>query len=378
MSSTKLNILQLISVRWYNACAHYAVTLSLGLARRGHSVLVVGDRDGPPIREAKKRGLEVFEEINLSTQNPFEFVGNIFRLKDLLTKRNIEIVNVHHGEGHTLGALTKSLNRLRVPLVRTRGDVRPPRNDVFYKWLHRHGTDAVIATNQALRNGYLDRLNMRKEQVSLIPLGIDEKEFKPTGRKSSLRQKYGVGENCIVVGLLGRLSPVKGHLDFIEAAGIVVERFPETRFIIAGGEAQLTLSGLKRQIDNSGLSRNFILLGVVEDVRELLEILDVGVVASVGSEAICRQALEYMAFALPVVGTDINAVPETIQDGVNGYVVPPGRPGKMAAAIEKLLLDPDLRRRFGESSRLLVQQEFNLARFSLCTEQVYLSLLNER
>ena len=378
MFPAKLNILQVINVRWYNACAHYAVTLSLGLARRGHNLLVVGDPDSPPIREAKKKGLEVFEEIKLSTKNPFELVRNIFRLKNLLTERNIEIVNVHRGEGHTLSALTRNLNGLRLPIVRTRGDVRPPRNDVFCKWLNRYGTDAVIAANRALQKSYLDHLSMPKDRVSLIPLGIDQEEFKPTGQRTALRQKYGIDENCIVVGLLGRLSPIKGHLDFIEAAGIVVKRFPETRFLIAGGEAQLTLSGLKRQIDRSGQSENFILLGIVEDVRELLEILDIGVVASVGSEAICRQALEYMAFGLPVVGTDINAVPETIQEGVNGYVVPPGRPGKMAAAIERLLFDPDLRRRFGECSRLLVEQEFNLARFSLCTEQVYLSLLHKR
>jgi len=376
--SAKLNILQVINVRWYNACAHYAVTLSLGLARRGHNLLIVGDPDSPPTREARKKGLEVFEEIDLSTRNPFQFVQNIFSLKNLLMERKIEVINVHRGEGHTLSALTRSLNGLRLPIVRTRGDVRPPRNDVFSKWLNRHGTDTVIAANQALRKSYLDHLNMPEDRVNLIPLGIDQEEFKPTGQKASLRKRYGVDENCIVVGLLGRLSAVKGHFDFIEAAGMVVKRFPEVRFLIAGGDAQLTLSDLKRQVDKLGLSESFILTGVVEDVRELLEILDIGVIASVGSEAICRQALEYMAFALPVVGTDINAVPETVQDGVNGYVVPPGRPGKMAAAIEKFLFDSDLRRRFGECSRLLVEQEFNLARFSLCTEQVYLSLLNKR
>jgi len=217
---------------------------------------------------------------------------------------------------------------------------------------------------------------MPEDKVNLIPLGIDHEEFKPGGCKSDLRRKYGVEEDSILVGLLGRLSPVKGHFDFIAAAGIVVRRFPETRFLIAGGEAQLTLSDLKRQIDRSGLSENFVLLGVVEDVRELLEILDVGVIASVGSEAICRQALEYMALGLPVVGTDINAVPETVQEGVNGYLVPPARPEEMAEAIGKLLSDSGLRQRFGECSRLLVEQEFSLARFSLCTEQVYLSLLN--
>jgi len=254
--------------------------------------------------------------------------------------------------------------------------VRPPRKDIFSRWLNHRGSDAVITANQNLQRSYLSDVRMPEDKVNLIPLGIDHEEFKPGGCKSDLRRKYGVEEDSILVGLLGRLSPVKGHFDFIAAAGIVVRRFPETRFLIAGGEAQLTLSDLKRQIDRSGLSENFVLLGVVEDVRELLEILDVGVIASVGSEAICRQALEYMALGLPVVGTDINAVPETVQEGVNGYLVPPARPEEMAEAIGKLLSDSGLRQRFGECSRLLVEQEFSLARFSLCTEQVYLSLLN--
>lgn len=376
MPPTELNILQLVNVPWYNACAHYAVTLSVGLARRGHNVLVAGDPDSPPVREARKRGLEVTEEIFLSTKKPLEFVKNIFRLKSLLIERGIDILNVHRGEGHTLSALTRSLNGLKVPIVRTRGDVRSPRKDIFSRWLNRHGTDAVITVNQTLRTAYLNHFNMSEQKVSTIPLGIDEKEFKPTGQKRALRKKYGIEEGCTVVGLLGRFSPVKGHLHFIEAAAIVARKFPGTRFLIAGGEAQLSLSDLRRHIDRSGLGDRFLLMGILEDVREILELSDVGVIASVGSEAICRQALEYMAFGLPVIGTDINAVPETIQDGANGYIVAPGQPEEMALAMEKLLADSDLRSRFGECSRLLVEQEFNLARFSLCTEQLYLRLLD--
>jgi glycosyltransferase involved in cell wall biosynthesis len=378
VSPTKLNILQIINVRWYNACAHYAVTLSLGLARRGHEVVVAGDPDSPPVREAKRRGLEVSDKIYLSTRSPLEFGRNIFRFKNLLLERGIDIVNVHRGEGHALSALTRNLNGLRVPIVRTRGDIRPPRRDIFSRWLNRHGTDAVITANEALRGCYLDQLGIPHDKVSTIPLGIDELEFKPSGRKAPLRWKYGIEEDSVLVGLLGRFSPVKGHLDFIAAAEIVASRCPEARFLIAGGEAQLTLSDLKRNIDRRRLGEKFVLLGIVEDVREILEMLDVGVVTSVGSEAICRQALEYMAFGLPVVGTNVNAVPETVQDGTNGWVVPPGEPLKMAEAIVRLVSDSDLRRRFGECSRLLVEQEFSLARFALSTEQVYFGLLDKR
>lgn len=378
MSLTKLNILQIINVRWYNACAHYAVTLSSGLARRGHEVVVAGDPDSPPVREAKKKGLQVSDKIYLSTRSPLEFGRNIFRFKNLLLERGIEIVNVHRGEGHALSALTRSLSGPRVPIVRTRGDIRPPRRDTFSRWLNHHGTDAVITANEALRECYLNQLGIPGDKVSTIPLGIDELEFKPSGRKALLRGKYGIEENSVLVGLLGRFSPVKGHLDFIASAEIVAGEFPNARFLIAGGEAQLTLSDLKRSIDRRRLGEKFVLLGIVEDIREILEMLDIGAVASVGSEAICRQALEYMAFGLPVVGTDVNAVPETVQDGTNGQIVPPGDPVRMAEAIAKLISDSDLRRRFGECSRLLVEQEFSLARFALSTEQIYLGLLERR
>jgi glycosyltransferase involved in cell wall biosynthesis len=378
VSPNKLNILQIINVRWYNACAHYAVMLSSGLARRGHEVVVAGDPDSPPVREAKRQGLEVSERIYLSTRSPLEFAKNIFRFKSLLSERGIDLVNVHRGEGHALSALTRSLGGPRLPIVRTRGDIRPPRRDIFSRWLNHHGTDAVITANETLRGCYLDQLGVPDGKVSTVPLGIDEQEFKPTGRKALLRQKYGIEEDSVLVGLLGRFSPVKGHLDFIAAAEIVLSRCPEATFLIAGGEAQLTLSDLKRSIDRRRLGEKFLVLGIVEDVREVLEMLDIGVVASVGSEAICRQALEYMAFGLPVVGTDVNAVPETVQDGTNGWIVTPGEPLKMAEAIGRLVSDSDLRKRFGECSRLLVEQEFSLARFALSTEQVYFSLLEGR
>jgi hypothetical protein len=120
-----LNILQLVNVRWYNACAHYAVSLSRALSERGHKVIVAGDPHSPPLIKAKELGLATCEDVALSYTNPWMMACNVARLMKLAEVEKIDIINAHRGESHVAAALTKRLLKRNIPLVRTRGDVRP-------------------------------------------------------------------------------------------------------------------------------------------------------------------------------------------------------------------------------------------------------------
>ena len=372
---THLNILQLINVRWYNACAYYAVTLSYALKRRGHRVIVAGDPKSSPVLEAKKLGLEVFEDLFLSYTSPWMIVYNIKRIADLVKRENVHIINAHRGEAHLVAALYKYVFRKNVPLIRTRGDVRPPKNNILNRYLNDNLTDRIIVTAESLKGSYLQDLKIKEKRVSKISVGIDENFFCPRPPDQSWKNRLNIGEDDLVVGMVGRLSPVKGHKYFIQAAEIVLKKTPRVKFIIAGEDAQIMASELKEVVKKSNLENNFRFVGKIDEIREIISIFDVGVVASVGSETICRVASEYMAMGKPVVGTSVNAIPEVIQQGVTGFVVPPGDGEALGEALLKLLGDKEKRINFGNKGRSSVEKKFSLEQFAKNTEEVYIELL---
>ncbi len=367
-----LNILQLVNVRWYNACAHYAVALSSGLKKRGHQVILAGDRDSPPLQVAEKMGLEVFPDLYLSYQNPGRFFYNLKRLKDLIEQKNIDLVNAHQGEGHLYAGLLKKLCKKKYILIRTRGDHRMPKDNLFNRWLNERWTDGVITTAEVLYRSYSENFSLDENRLINIPLGIDPDYFVPMGKDSELKKSLGISNDELVVGILGRLSPVKGHRYFIQAAGEVLKSYQPVKFLIAGEDAQVKSYRLKELVHNMGISDKFIFTGKVEDPRKIISLLDIGVVASIGSETVCRVALEYMASGKPVVGTDINGIPEVVKDGINGLIVKPKNSQNMAQAILELLNDKSQRGSFGKASRVLVENEFSLDGFARKAEEFYL------
>lgn len=339
-------------------------------------MIVAGDPHSPPVLKAKELGLLTYDDLWLSYVSPWMIAYNIKRIADLVETERIDIINAHRGEGHLIAALSKSFFKRKIPVVRTRGDVRPPKANLFNRYLNDKLTDKIITTCEVLKDSYIKNMNMSEDKVINIPVGIDHTFFSPREVDRIWREKLGLPEGSLVVGILGRLSPVKGHRYFIEAAEYVLRQIPKTVFIICGEDAQISAFELKKIAEKTGVDENFRFLGKVEDTREVVSLFDVGVVSSVGSETICRVALEYMSMGKPVVGTNVNAIPEVVEHNVNGLVVEPDNAQQMGNAVIELLQSEEKRKRFGEASRKMVIDKFTLDIFAQKTEEVYLSLLS--
>lgn len=373
----KLRILQIANVRWYNACAYYAVTLSSGLQKRGHQVIFLGDPQSPPVKKARKFGLRTIDGFFLSTTNPVQMIYAIKKIAEIVEQEKIDVINVHRGEGHFLSAVAKRMAKKKFLLIRTRGDVRVPQPHILNKILYNRWTDGVIATCEVIKSSYRKNLNLNKTMFSSILTGIDEKYFSTDFSNKSSRESYGIQNNELVVGMVGRLSPIKGHRYYIQAADFVLKKIPQVKFVIAGEDAQIQMTELERMTQELKIKESFIFLGKVKDIREVISLFDIGVVASIGSETICRVALEYMALAKPVVGTDINAIPEVVRDKFNGIIVPAKDSKKMGEAILELLQDRAAREKMGKTGRVLSETEFSLDSFAQKTEEVYFQLLEK-
>jgi glycosyltransferase involved in cell wall biosynthesis len=171
--------------------------------------------------------------------------------------------------------------------------------------------------------------------------------------------------------MVARLDPVKGHKDFLEAAALLKLQYPEAQFVFAGGEANLRISDLKNQSRKLGLGDSCSFLGWRTDVCDIMRSCHIGVISSVGSEAVSRAALEWMAAGRPVVATRIGCLPELVRDGVTGRLVEPGKPDQMAEALIKLAKDQELRLRKGQAAWERARREFGIEQLVSATLRVY-------
>ena len=370
---TGLSLLQMVDVKWWNAGAYYGVVLSEGLARRGHRVWVAGLPRSPVIREAQKRGLRT---ISLPFHNPLLGWEVIQGLRRLLCTEGIQLVNAHRSEGHFYSAISLRTLRRCIPLVRTIGDVRYPNTHPLNRWLHHRMTDGFIVSARRTKRVYHERLGLPLDRIRVVYAGLDIEKFREGIRPGRLRAELNLDPEVPLIGVIARLSPEKGHVYFLQAAAHVVRRVPAVHFLISGEEVQIRIAELQAVADRLGILQRVHWIDRRADVRDLISDVNIGVIPSLRSEVICRIAMEFMALGKPIVGTAVNVIPEMIEHGRTGLIVPPGDPEAMARAMVTLLREPEWARQLGENGRRHTKARFNLDQMVEQTENMYAQLLD--
>jgi glycosyltransferase involved in cell wall biosynthesis len=370
----RLNILITVSVRWWNANAYYAISTAKALSGLGHQVYVSGDPGYPPTVMAQKEGLNTFG-FRFASFNPIILILDLFRLYRFIKGRKIEIINAHRSEDHLLTALLAKI--LNIPIVRTLGDVRAPKNNFINRWLHLRITDYHILSSESTFIRYISTWKNFNPDYSIFPGGVDGTQFYTRKKSPQLLKKININEGTYVVGMISRLSPIKGHNTFIMAASLILEQFPNVTFIISGKEVEISVKELEALADSLNLNHHMLFIDHYEPVNELQSIFDVGVIASTGSEVISRIAMEYLATGIPVVATQINVLPEIIQDGHNGFVIPAEDPYAMADAILKILKNPKLREQYSKNNILDFKSKFDIKKIAMSIATVYENLIKK-
>jgi len=236
-------------------------------------------------------------------------------------------------------------------------------------------TGAFVAVSDAVRADLLCLGVGRPEQVLVVPLGLDVDPFlRCEEARGELRAELGVGD-APLVGIVARLVPIKRHEDFLSAAAVVASRLPQCRFlVVGGGELRRTLEGRARAL---GLDGRVRFLGWRGDLPRIYADLDLVVLTS-GNEGLPVSLIEAMAAARAVVATRVGGVPDLVEDGVTGLLVPPGEPPALAEAIATLLADPELRRVMGEAGRKRVHPAYSVERLVRDIDRLYSDLVAEK
>ena len=236
--------IQAVSLRWYNACAWYAVTLAAALANRGVKTTVIGDAGTPAIvRAAESYGLNTVEGLPSSAGGIGGMFGRISLYREFARCNRITLVNAHTGEDHLLWSL--ALRGTGIPVIRTSGNQLPPKNHPAARWLVKRKTAGIIATCNTIRGFYAGKFGIDPADIPVINGGIGSEFLTGPPDRANARRALGIPGDGLLFGILARFSPDKGHRYFFEAAGKFSRKHPDARFMVAGWNAQLTEADMR-------------------------------------------------------------------------------------------------------------------------------------
>jgi glycosyltransferase involved in cell wall biosynthesis len=207
---------------------------------------------------------------------------------------------------------------------------------------------------------------------------VDTAEFHPGVPRAPFRREMGLEPDEVAVGIVGRIGLGKGHSEFVEAAGRILQAGLPARFFIVGDtvfpEDAWRRSELQGQVDRVGARQRLHFTGFRQDIPLIMRGLDIVVLAS-DAEPCGRVLFEAMASGTAIVATNAGGTPEIVRHDREGLLVPPRDPAALAGAIEALISDPARRTRLGEAGVARVRAEFTAERYVARTMEVYRSVL---
>ncbi len=277
-------------------------------------------------------------------------LGQAIRFARFLRGERIDVLQLYFSDSTYFGVTVGRLAGVR-SIVGTRFNLGYSMTPV-HRWLSRLArrfTDATMTNCAACRASVIDDEWVRPDEVHVIENGVESTRVaaSPMGRPSPQRH----------IGLVANLRPIKDPATFVRAAERVRATHPEARFSIAGeGELRPHLEQLIREL---GLQDRVALIGRVTDVPAYLAGIDIAVLCS-RSEGSPNAVLEYMSAGRAVVASAVGGTRELIEEGRNGFLVPPDDPEALATAIRRYLDDPPLAIQCGEAARGVVQRRHDM------------------
>lgn len=342
-----------------------------GMEKRGHTVVVAAPQGSRLAALAEQRGLQV-KTTTFGKQGWITLVPSYLRI---LKHCEIDVVNTHGSLDSWTAAIAGRISSRRPIIVRTRHKSTPVSRTWRHCLLYGKLPHVVTTTGEAVRQGLMTRNRLSPSRVISIPTGVDLKRFHPQLPDVSLRKSLGLGSQGPLVGAVTFLRPEKGMMVLIEAVEWLKKRFSTIECVIIGdgGEKPVLLD----RIRELGLEHSVHLVGFRQDVPALLAILDVVVIPSF-EEGIPQSLTQALAMERPVVASAVGGVPEVVQDGLSGLLVPPRDPEILAEKIACLLHDPIAATRMGKVGRQVIQERYSMEHMLTQTEMVYRRLMESQ
>jgi glycosyltransferase involved in cell wall biosynthesis len=310
---------------------------------------------------------------------PLRDIKTLWQLYRVLRRERPEVVHTHKAKAGALGRLAALLARVPVRVHTYHGHVfsgyfSPAKTRVFLAIERALGqvSSALVALSDDLARELSSTYRVAgRERFEIVPLGLDLDRFGRAAR-GALRAELGVPEDARLIGIIGRMVPVKDHATFVTAAGRLAHRDPTLGFVFVGGGE--LLDEVRGQVAAAGLTARSHFLGWRQDLPRIYADLDVVALSSI-NEGTPVTLIEAMAAGVPVAATAVGGVRDVLAGGARGQLAAPRDPEALAHAIERALSAESRARALTQAPA--VKAEYGQARLCADLERLYDRLLEK-
>jgi len=332
--------------------------LTKGLAKDRFRPIVVCSERNILTEKLKKEGIS-YEIIRMGMfrkgKNLPLIPVSIFRLCRLAKSREVDIIHANSLWDAPYAGLTANI--LKIPCVVHIRTEHP--KERAKKYLLKYA-GSVITISNSLKEPFRGCEDIFGKMITVYN-GVDIELY----RNRSQEDKRPSGEDeTFIIGYVGRIDPAKGLGDLISAFSLLGKLNENARLVFVGditGKQAEYYNTLRKMVEALNLNDRVEFTGFLEDVIGRLCSFDLLVLPSL-REGFGRVLIEAMAAGVPVIGTNVGGIPEIIDDGEDGFLVPPGDPQSLKEAVKKLIEDDSLRMRFSENGIKKVESKFTLAK----------------
>ena len=352
-----MHIMQIVSGTAVNGAAVTCLQITRGLLDRGHRITLVCRP------HAWIAGQFSGDDLEICRSNLHRWpLDELRRVGRLAQNRGVQVIHSHMSRANFFGVLLRRM--YGIPSVATANN-----RHIQLHWMF---NDRVIAASEATCR-FHQRFNLvPKHRIDVIHNFVEDSSYHATdpADRVRLRAELGIDRDALLLGVVGDLMPRKGMLHLVKAIPTIAAAVPSVHVLSIGYREKEYTDRVRETAFQLRVADRLTFAGPRPDVAPLLSAMDAFVLPSL-EETLPLAILEAMASGLPVVATTVGGIPECVVDGQTGRLVPPGNSARLAEALSELLLDDELRRRWGAAGRERIRQHFSRASQVTRWEEVF-------
>jgi len=363
-------VAQLAGSAAYGGGERYLESLYDRLDRRMYRFVLICPEDGPFVGRMRDRGAHVHVVTLAPLFNPFA----LWRLVTVLRDERVTLLQTHGARSNFYGRIAGWLAVVGRVVSTVHNSIKDYEVHRGRRWLYATAlrltvplADRIICVSDATRRDLLEECPVAADRTCTVYNGVDLGSFSFPSQGTTVRAEFANASGPVLL-TVARLTEPKGHRFLLEALPGLVREWPALSCLFVGdGEDRESLQLLAKQL---GVDQACRFVGGTDAVAEFYAAADIVVLPSI-SEGFPFVLLDALAMSRPVVATNVNGVPEIIEDGRTGLLVPPRDPQALEAAIRRLLLDPAAAAQMGRAGRAVVAERFTVEKMIEETVKAY-------
>ncbi|MEW5691730.1 MAG: glycosyltransferase family 4 protein [Candidatus Hydrogenedentota bacterium] len=346
-----MRVLICLTEPYDSAITYYGLCIAKILKKYNIDFAIITLKDKYPETIAKQAGYSIIN-LDFRTYNPIRYFKETRKLYTHLKDKEKNIVILLRAEMTLALYLLSRFTAVRFKTIRVRGEARDIRKNYINKKLYTKFYDRVVFTSKIMQTRHISIIPTPFVNSCVIYSPVDTDYYNKVNDLKNIRGIYGLKDDEKLITIYGRLDPVKGHQYFIEAMNKVFREYKGgLKVAVIGREENVKIHDLKKGCEKYGIIDKFIFTGHIDNPLPLLSITDIGVISSIGSETVCRVAVELLSLSIPLVSTDAGVLPEVVKNNETGFVVHQKDTDAMKDKILELLDNDELRKNMEEKAR---------------------------